>query len=100
MRLVVASDQCVLVMRTCFGLPLQFERFCRPYFTAGFNAYELVEAAMVSKRAETVGEQRATSRQDRTKKHSCSTCNAAACMAVTTSCAFAPLTVQQHKIYL
>ena len=34
----------------------QFERFCRPYFTAGFNAYELVEAAMVSKRAETTGE--------------------------------------------
>lgn len=32
-----------------------FERFCRPYFTAGFNAYELVEASMVSKRAETVG---------------------------------------------
>lgn len=35
---------------------LQFERFCRPYYTAGFNAYELVEAAMVSRRAETVGE--------------------------------------------
>lgn len=33
----------------------QFERFCRPYYTAGFNAYELVEAAMVSRRAETVG---------------------------------------------
>ncbi|GBF87864.1 mannan endo-1,4-beta-mannosidase [Raphidocelis subcapitata] len=33
-----------------------FERFCRPYYTAGFNAYELVEAAMVSKRAETVGD--------------------------------------------
>ncbi|KIZ05300.1 hypothetical protein MNEG_2660 [Monoraphidium neglectum] len=31
-----------------------FERFCRPYYTAGFNAYELVEASMVSKRAETV----------------------------------------------
>lgn len=36
-------------------LLLQFERFCRPYYTAGFNAYELVEAAMVSRRAETVG---------------------------------------------
>lgn len=36
-------------------LTLQFERFCRPYYTAGFNAYELVEAAMVSRRAETVG---------------------------------------------
>jgi hypothetical protein len=35
--------------------PCQFERFCRPYYTAGFNAYELVEASMVSKRAETVG---------------------------------------------
>eukprot|EP00879_Flechtneria_rotunda_P001870 GHRR01002041.1.p1 GENE.GHRR01002041.1~~GHRR01002041.1.p1 ORF type:complete len:609 (+),score=135.21 GHRR01002041.1:246-2072(+) len=33
-----------------------FERFCRPYYTAGFNAYELVEAAMVSRRAETVGD--------------------------------------------
>lgn len=36
---------------------LQFERFCRPYYSSGFNAYELVETAMVSKRAETVGEQ-------------------------------------------
>jgi hypothetical protein len=35
----------------------QFERFCRPYYTAGFNAYELVEAAMVSRRAETVDKQ-------------------------------------------
>eukprot|EP00877_Chromochloris_zofingiensis_P009295 jgi/Chrzof1/4619/Cz14g20070.t1 len=32
-----------------------FERFCRPYYTAGFNAYELVEAAMVSARASTTG---------------------------------------------
>lgn len=39
---------------------LQFERFCRPYYTAGFNAYELVEAAMVSRRAETVGEYKPT----------------------------------------
>lgn len=42
---------------------LQFERFCRPYYTAGFNAYELVEAAMVSKRAETVGERSTGRRQ-------------------------------------
>jgi hypothetical protein len=34
---------------------LQFERFCRPYYATGFNAYELVETAMVSKRAETIG---------------------------------------------
>lgn len=33
-----------------------FERYCRPYYTAGFNAYELVEAAMVSRRAETTGD--------------------------------------------
>jgi len=25
-----------------------FERFCRPYYTAGFNAYDLVESAMVA----------------------------------------------------
>jgi len=33
-----------------------FERFCRPYYATGFNAYELVETSMVSKRAETIGD--------------------------------------------
>ncbi len=35
---------------------MQFEHFCRPYYAAGFTAYELVQAAMVSRRAKTVGE--------------------------------------------
>jgi hypothetical protein len=29
---------------------LQFERFCRPYYMAGFNAPELVQIAMISRR--------------------------------------------------
>lgn len=44
----------------------KFERFCRPYYTAGFNAYELVEASMVSRRAETVDDLSGADIVDRT----------------------------------
>lgn len=54
------THPCLLPPCCCL---LQFERFCRPYYTAGFNAYELVEAAMVSRRAETVGECASWSKQ-------------------------------------